>query len=329
MHVNDLGYDVLHRVFAILDSIHDLAIVEKESSDTFRKEAYRLVKALSSVSRSWRALTLPYRYKKLQFSYTGGRIKSTAKHIIGLGYSNIPQVIEISIKNTSIDKINLADKMSKVAIGQASWLQIRRVSYLNNDMAKVKPASYESDYQNISKHVHFPVLEKLRIENYPYDDDGFYRLFDESPLRRISIEPHGKAQCRISHRMLPIAEDLFIQLNFDYQEFKRGGFKGDTNALRKSAYVDALASLVSCSSTVRTAHIALYLYDTASLPDTLSWGLMTNLELEMFIDMRSLFTVLLQMPKLQRLRFYMYESQPKAFTDETATPRSILTEAGS
>ncbi|KAJ1958712.1 hypothetical protein GGI12_004668 [Dipsacomyces acuminosporus] len=65
--------------------------------------------------------------------------------------------------------------------------ELYRQTYRTGVLFAVELAEYYSDYCEVAKRPHFPALERLTVTSYPYDDHGFYKLFEGCPLKHADI----------------------------------------------------------------------------------------------------------------------------------------------
>ncbi|KAJ1957358.1 hypothetical protein GGI12_005049 [Dipsacomyces acuminosporus] len=182
-------------------------------------------------------------------------------------------------------------------------------SYHSGDLATYDVSALMSDYKEDAKHVHFPVLEFLELLCYPYKDDSFYRVFEGCPLRKLSTGSPLDARHCIPPSLLANLDELCAMPEFDPSVYNAGERNRATAISHEKFHEMAFAKLLSTPSTVRSAILEMHpSYDTISLPEQLAWSEVRKLDLRLRTDMRSIFAILAQMPKLRCLRFSLSKS---------------------
>ncbi|KAJ1959668.1 hypothetical protein GGI12_004217 [Dipsacomyces acuminosporus] len=179
--------------------------------------------------------------------------------------------------------------------------------YHNGCLSLVDVHKFESDYSDVYVQVHFPVLEKLKIRGYPYEDNSFYRLFENSPLMVVDVESPKRVHFHIPPQLLASPADLTTYLFYDARQFKAGDEMYEPSTSKSDVYQEAISRLLSSPSAVQSARIWIEHSGTISVPDTLKWNRVQVLDLEFDTSIRSLYTILAQMPNLRHLRFALHK----------------------
>ncbi|KAJ1959942.1 hypothetical protein GGI12_004075 [Dipsacomyces acuminosporus] len=192
-----------------------------------------------------------------------------------------------------------------------SRLEIRpRQTYHGSVLSRVEGFEFSSDYRQHSKIAHFPALEKLRVSNYPYDDDVFYKVFCNCPLKSIDIKAPNGVKYQIPYRLLNNLTNMRLQLEHRRSEFYKGRAGSQTFHTEKNVYFKELARLVNTPSTARMIHLGLENTSKAALtlPRNLAWNATQHLELTFSVDVPSVIIILQQMPSLRILRCCLMSS---------------------
>ncbi|KAJ1956510.1 hypothetical protein GGI12_005288, partial [Dipsacomyces acuminosporus] len=184
-----------------------------------------------------------------------------------------------------------------------------RPTYLNRSFSK-----FESAYRDVKRSVHFPVLEILEIDEHPFEDDSFLKLFEDCPLKKLKTQSLGNVQPGVLPRMLANLASMDLEINYDC---------GNTTATHKKFAKD-ISRLLSSTSAVRSAAIRSYYHFRipTPLPETTAWSLVQKLELGFQIDVASLYQILAQMPKLKHFEFKLVLPYANASQTTTSTEKS-------
>ncbi|KAJ1963527.1 hypothetical protein GGI12_001999 [Dipsacomyces acuminosporus] len=162
---------------------------------------------------------------------------------------------------------------------------------------------FNSYYKQWAKRVHFPALEKLRVENYPYPTPRFYKPFIGSPLKDIYIDSHRDGNYHIPAEIFRSLTNMYVNIGFRRSKHHFFDYEG------------TLTKLFSSPSTVHSCIISLRTKLSFSLPSEMRWIFIQNLKLEFYIDFHSVYNILYCMPNLKKLDFKTLESgianQPK------------------
>ncbi|KAJ1963297.1 hypothetical protein GGI12_002131 [Dipsacomyces acuminosporus] len=179
------------------------------------------------------------------------------------------------------------------------------LTYHNGNLRNIGAATFRSDYHDAAKQVHFPVLEKLRVLRIPYVDNSFYRLFEDSPLKDITLDQPIGVQGRIPAKILANLMRMDVAVYYGHLVLQFDDNGHGPPIVDETSYKQALARLMTSPSTAFSARVYLSTEEEVALPDTLAWTSIRRLDLDFEIDMKSALVVIAQMPELQHLVFRM------------------------
>ncbi|KAJ1954249.1 hypothetical protein GGI12_005835, partial [Dipsacomyces acuminosporus] len=194
--------------------------------------------------------------------------------------------------------------------------------YHRGDVSRLRLSSCYTDYREVTKRVHFPALEKLRIRPFTLWDDEFYSLFKDSPLKHVDIQSPQGSEHHIPAWMLATATSLRVHLAYEVSQFKTRNDGQHPVVSKIESYEEALLRLLSSPSAARSARISTLTSRALSLPSTWAWYSVENLRLDFCVSMQSIRAVLAQMPKLDSFSFHLQpQHQEGECNDEASTSR--------
>ncbi|KAJ1961596.1 hypothetical protein GGI12_003163 [Dipsacomyces acuminosporus] len=174
-------------------------------------------------------------------------------------------------------------------------------SYHNGDLSNINSSKFCSEYLDSAKRVHFPALQNLEVLYYPFSDDSFYRVFEGCPLRKAVLGTPNRARAHIAPCLLSNISDIDVAIQYHYTQFEDEAQQPAVS--KEDAYNEGVARLLSSPSVAQYACVRVQNNDTVTLPSALAWSSVKRLELNAYIDMTSLHTILAHMPLLKSLRF--------------------------
>ncbi|KAJ1959869.1 hypothetical protein GGI12_004112 [Dipsacomyces acuminosporus] len=201
-------------------------------------------------------------------------------------------------------------------------------AYHNDDLSLGGTSQFESSCRNVARHVHFPVLEKLRIANYPFYDGSFYKLFEACPLVSLDISTPQHYQSHIPPCMLANVEQLAVGITYRHSLFPqsatyRHSLFPEPDLTSEGGrwiepYQKGISKLLASPSSVRSVRLSASIYDLPTLPDAIAWSSVKRLEILCSINMRSVYAILARMPQLQYLELKVHALSPSGSSSDSA-----------
>ncbi|KAJ1961502.1 hypothetical protein GGI12_003214 [Dipsacomyces acuminosporus] len=118
MHINEVGFDLLHRVFTL---------VREYDGPHNRLYSRSGARTLASICRSWREINLPYLYRTVYIIFEDNELDTNVRDALNGGYIKYTQILEVEIYNVLIGDIDITALLSGAGIGDTTWPEVAKL----------------------------------------------------------------------------------------------------------------------------------------------------------------------------------------------------------
>ncbi|KAJ1955185.1 hypothetical protein GGI12_005620, partial [Dipsacomyces acuminosporus] len=173
MHVNDLGYDILHHLFFILANGYYL----KHGGD------YQKLIGISSTCRYWRSFLLPYLYGKLYIETDRVETQSNARRIHSSGHSRYTRMLEINLYDVFVDSSDFVAILKDAGIEETIWprittLEVKSAASFNGDLGHYHGDAFAAKEIADIFSKHLPCVKEIKsmqsVANDQWERDSLY-----------------------------------------------------------------------------------------------------------------------------------------------------------